>query len=461
MIKSLVIILLNVAIYFRTLKFEPVTDDIHRLRDLKRNGTIKQWSMRAIWAKLYGAGMFENNTRDRCVNPCLHTLASVLIYVIFGMTDVSFIAALLYSVSPTNNQTAVWLNGRRYLVNTILALIISASLPFGLILYPLISLFQINAMPVPLLLIFTDFWWLTPILGLAPFFYNNYMIKKLRSRIHHRMKCSSYFDYSPRKLILVVKTFGYYFFHIIFPQKVFFFSTFQQEFAITKQGNKKAYSIDFEFFKGAVALIITGTAFYLFPQVRYYIFWYLIFILPWLNWITITQMVADRYTAIASIGMYMTLATLLPTEIIAILIGYYIAKNIQVQDMYKDIDNFYLYHIWNVPDSVHGTLFYCRECMKSGLLYHAFVAVKRVLRFHPNNLRCLLNYARILNLLGHTKERDETIAQCWDAAADNLYKEPHEIRLDIQNIIYGNKVHITKEPKCESTPTTPKNKETS
>jgi len=183
----LTIIIVNFILYFKTIFFNIIIDDIRMRAEHEKKNTYNKWNFKCIVDRLYGAGTFKDLRVDHGFTIVLHTLAAILIYLSFGSNIVSFYAALLYSVHPVNNQTAIWLNGRRYIVNVILVLLIWMFKPIGIVAYAVTPLFQIGAISAPLLYLFTDYWYVSVVLMLFPLLCNKYIISKFKSRNNKRI----------------------------------------------------------------------------------------------------------------------------------------------------------------------------------------------------------------------------------------------------------------------------------
>jgi hypothetical protein len=442
MINILIILILNIIIYWRTIRFDIIIDDIQRRRAADERDWYNNWTWYGIINRLYGAGMFKSYKLDHAFTLFLHTLSALCVYLCFGSTPASFLAAIIYSVHPINNQTAVWLNGRRYIVNAILVMLIWALRPYSIILYLITPLFQATAFAAPLLYLVTPYWYFAFLLPCFPFLHNKTIINKIESRTSLSRKQASTMAkneshrFKIQKLVFVVKTFGHYFWHLLIPIEIAFYNTKFQELSITRSGTKKCYRFDKDFLIGLGAIITIITLFAIFPQIRFYLFWYVIFISQWCNFITLTQSLADRYTSVAIIGYVLALSSLLVSHpfLLALLCGYYIAKNFQIQRMYKTIDEFYLYHVYHVPQNVLGILFYVKACLSSGLYYHAYVAVRKCLDHNPNDYRVLITMAKVLKAIGHTKEVNKFLDRAKETVPDFIYMPEDKLYQIIEEI---------------------------
>ncbi len=431
----LIIALINLAVYFRTIFYGLVVDDIHLKGRYRQNGIINKWRPFNVYQKLYGAGMFNSDKLDHALTLTLHTIVCCLIYKTFGANYISFIASILYAIHPVNLQTAVWLNGRRYVVNIILVLLMWLFRPFGFLIYPFTLLFQINAILSPLLLVTTKYWYF--LIFIAYFsliiiqnkkFRDTSIYVRFKDRFSELLQKSEYGKITWKKLIIMVKSYGYFTINLLVPYTINFYVKFLQKFSVTNSGTKKAYSINLDFWKGIAAIIITSLVAYLVPQTRLYIFWYVLFILVWLNFMTSTQICADRYTALASIGLLMTVAYFVSNYpiILGLLTGYYLAQNIRHQKMYKNIDNFYFQSVYENPESVLGTGFYVRQLMANNLHYQALTYTLRGLHYNPKDYRLLINYARILGNIGYIDQQQIVLKQCEEVLDDTIF-QPREV----------------------------------
>lgn len=431
----LFIIVINVTIYWNTLLFDIVIDDIAR----KKKKYPLKFTVTGLMEKFYGAGTFDNLKLDHALSLFLHTLTSVIIYLTFGQNIISFIGSIIYSIHPVNNQTAIWLNGRRYILNVILVLGIWAFRPFGIILYPITPLLQISSALAPLLYLFTNYWILVIILMIFPFVENKYIIQKFMARYTDKLKKSELTAISPKKMILVVKTFGYYFFHIIYPITISFYPDFYQEYGITKTGNRDTFRINKDFWLGISAISLFIMGYVVMPEIRLYLFWFLIFIAPFLNFITVTQLVADRYTSVAIVGLIMAMSTILVKYpiILAIMVGIYLIKNIKSQEMYRSIDDFYLYHLYNIPKAILPIIYYSKACIKGQMYYHAYVALRRGLIYSPNDMRLFLMLAKTLILIGHKGAAMIAIQSAEARLDDNIWMDRKELINDINKVREG------------------------
>ena len=103
--------------YRRASYYGYVIDDVEVATHEK---TGRYW--RDLWYQIRGHAYF-NATREHDITTLFHTLNSCLVYLALGQNNISFIAAMLFAVNPSNNQASVWLSGKVYSVATSLILL--------------------------------------------------------------------------------------------------------------------------------------------------------------------------------------------------------------------------------------------------------------------------------------------------------------------------------------------------
>lgn len=322
--EHLIIILLNFIVYSRTLRYGLVVDDINRHKPL---GIWQKWfveralkkgkiiaELLAYWNSLHGSVCWKLNQKvERLINIFIHTLCCIMVYEAFGRTQVSFWASILFAVHPANNQVAIWLNGKRYGINTLLVLLMWWLKPWGILLYVFTPYWQVNAILSPLLYLTAGYWWtvfaLIP-LGLFCAFYKNLVRGKFMFRIREIPK-SDLKVIHPRKLILFFKTLCYYFVHCLLPIKMSFFHTWLEEYELSPERTRRVYRLDAWFWAGVVlfpSLVFLIYAFWSTP-LSWGLLWWLLFTIQWCHFpITVCQSFADRYCYLPLAGLMYALS---------------------------------------------------------------------------------------------------------------------------------------------------------
>ena len=367
----------------------------------------------------YGGGFIKNKKLDHLCTLCMHTICCVLIYLAFGSNLVSFMAALLYSVNPSNAQTSIWLNGRRYLTTVIIALLVWWLKPISLFLCVFIPYLQFGGVAIPLLYAITPHWWMLIVASPLILLYR----KRLQVWLEGRTNCHSILklkqneivQLKPQKVIVMVKTLGYYFWRGVFPTGIYFYAKFLQNFGVDIHGTKNAYELNWDFYKGIVTLSICSLLAIYVPCTRLGLFWWFLFIIMWSNFITLTMTVADRYMCIANVGLMLVVANLINIigytyGLIAftVLCTLYLTILHKEKGMYSNIDDFYKHHTFNYPDIVIANLHHSKAAMgEIHDLYGAYVYTRRCLRYNPKDIRLNFRMAKILRDMNYKKDARE------------------------------------------------------
>ena len=215
--EMLIIVLINLVFYYRTLSLGYVSDDLPALNVKYKN----RWEriLKCLIAHPTG-----NKQIDHGLSIVAHTLVCLLIYLALGQNHISFIAAVLYSVNPANNQGSIWISGRGYVWCTALTLA-GLFMPY---LSPLTAIgASINPAGFfsPLAYIGSERWYLAGIVILPWIF----KYKKLKKEIKDRRKREAVaFDkkLSLAKIIIAIKIYGFYFIFCLFAFRLTWYHSF-------------------------------------------------------------------------------------------------------------------------------------------------------------------------------------------------------------------------------------------
>jgi hypothetical protein len=150
------------------------------------------------------------------------------------------------------------------------------------------------------------------------------------------------------KIIVAIKTLGYYTKLCIFPKRMGLYHTFEYHYS------DKTEKEDKWFWGGFVVLLLFIIGFWFGNYaVRFAILWYFAYIFIFLNWITIHQFVSERYVYIPVIGICLLMALALQYSpiIFAFVVGLYLMRTWVHLPTYQDEVLYYQSNIWNFPDS--------------------------------------------------------------------------------------------------------------
>lgn len=295
MIYPLLILLVNL-IYLPAIKYEVINDDATEL-------------------KLYP----YNVRRAKVVSIILHLMTAEFIYLAFGSSQVSFIAALLFSVHPLAIQVPVWKAGSAYGVNALIFLLIKAFAPFSAPLYIVGMLSTATTLFTPLLFLFTGHWYIAlmfPLLALISYkkiWKENVEVKKKGNELFSTLTDFKLSKFAFINLVIVVKTFGYYALACLLPMKNGFYNSFLATLGASHKDTKYWYSFNRHFWGGLFAMILMAVVWW-FNKFNFVGMGILLFVLsigPFLNFITVQQFTAPRYAYLPLIGFQIALVSLI------------------------------------------------------------------------------------------------------------------------------------------------------
>ena len=332
-----IIILLNIAVYCRCLFFNLVSDDAATMKHSPYNVRY-----------------------DKIQSILIHTLSCLYIYIGFGASTASFVAALLFSVHPLGVQIPVWKGGQLYGTNSLGILIAIALAPWGAVAF----LFLIPGIPIaifaPLVFLFTKHWYLA-------LFYLPLTIwgfKKIRQVVNDKIKYIRNVEKLTSKrndlgvvqegfnidewkwanLILVVKTFGYYALASLFPFKNGFYNSFLATLGSSTKETNYWYSLNRHFWGGLFAIILMAGIWWVnkFNYIGMGIMLFVLSLIPFMNFISVQQFTASRYAYLALAGFQVALIgivsytpILVQMAIYGSLFTFYLLKLYEVMEQYR------------------------------------------------------------------------------------------------------------------------------
>lgn len=454
----LIIIAFNLIVYFRTLKFTIIVDDIRWYKRID-DGMFKDCTWRNFFPmRLYGGGTFGvkpikvmgsdiQPQLDHLFTTMIHTTICVLMYLALGHNSISFWGAMLYACNPINNQTSIWLNGRRYAINIILVLlmILMGQMKYGWmawpVLYVMTAAFHATAVLSPILTCHNP--WIA-LMVLQVFL----LLKGQALRHKYQSYCDSNQNdemkkFGLNKLIVVVKAYGIYFFRM-FASEVTMINYPELFFwGVTKEGNDDAYRLNSCFYKGCLSLAITTCACILLPgNFKLYAIYGALATLQWSSIFPSSQTLADRYVSMPNVFMMVILSYLIhlcfPHFYIPILIaimGIYCGRLKVTMLMYKDLWNCYDYQIFFCPWITMPRANYITYLINSNDYLKAWQMTRDGLKYLPNDFSLLTRAAICAKAIGGRHQSKEYIDKAEKHFYINQEKDQQEwIRIFRKNL---------------------------
>lgn len=399
------IIALNLIVYFKTLRYKYVSDDIATATQPR---VIKNY-WHGLWMQFRGFKYF-NARQAHLISMALHIINCILIYILFGRNNISFLTAILFSVNPINNQVAVWLSGSNYSVSTILTLLMFILPYLAPLFYFTTNCFIIAPILAPLVFIKTPYWWLIFMIPFYAFMVYKLKVKKffkIRFQQQSNLELSSLHI---RKLIPFIKSYGYYFRLCIWPYKFGLYHQFLYYFGVNERGNKEAYTLNGNFWVGLILFSFAIVSFFIIDSPWVFgLVWFTVNIAMWCNYITASQAVSERYIYLPGIGLMFSLSYLLlsipyiaiKSVLITTLLVYYLTRLYYYIPAYSHEFWFNEYNLMEFKGHHYVWInrgvrrFYARDL--TGALAN-FITAKE---FCPDSLKINYNIAIIYMLLGN------------------------------------------------------------
>lgn len=471
MIESLIIVCLNVLLYHKTILFDIVMDDFQWYQRRKTEKWDKPWQIRfggnlfnylhdisycfaqyfyggatfgAYWEKSFGKLKINAIQFDHCFTIFLHSSICVLMYLALGHNQISFWASILFAVNPINNQTSIWLNGRRYSLNIILVLLMVSYPLLSPIFYATTGPLQVTAIFSPILLSGKSLWYLLLIpIALAVGY------RKIMEKIGIRAGAMTHGDlktFKPTRLIVIVKTFGFLFFKMLIPQVCAMQYLDRIKWGLTEEGSKEAYAFNKDFYLGIIALLgWFGLVLFVPVNLRPMAIFMGIAILQWSAVLPITQILSDRYCSLPNVfvmffvSYFAHFSGIFYIPIMVLLGAYYYVCLSVVIPMYRNLTDWYAYHFKHF----HGLSWYrhnlITDLMNEGKHEMAHNQTLEGLMQDKKDYRLLIWGCTMMMLKGDCKNAETFLQEAeknfYINKEDDSIKEIAHLREQVQKLI--------------------------
>ena len=424
-----IIFVINVLLYHRTLRYSYVSDDIpifHHPPKFKN-----KWHKIFLWI----TGSYKwSPKKDHIANLLIHAAVSIMIYLAFGATNVSFLAGILFAINPANNQGSMWISGRGYTL-PLLCLLSAMCVPH-IVAIPLLyccTWYTVGFL-IPLVLLGSSHWVLIIIMPIIWWLHSKKFVGavKIKTKMEtvpedHRMHIG--------KLVMAIKTVGFYLSLCFFPAKITFYHSFLQSCAGNTIMRKRAYTVKDIFFWVGLASIVGWGAYIYFNgwnMVSYGMMWYFVTIAPFSNLKRVQQEITERYAYIPCVGVMLALATLIVSYpiLIAIFITGYAVKLTHIMRMY--VDDYWLVEsaVYEDPGAWYAWHTRGHKRWSNGSHKEALTMWVMAKLISPKEFKVLFNIACVLKLLKkyqeskqYLKEAEENIIEGQEELAKNVFKE--------------------------------------
>lgn len=308
----LIIIAVCLVYYLRTYRYKCVIDDIDTEKRSKEKPMSRGW--RWWWAHFYG-DYIEAPRVSHLTSTLVHTVNSCLVYFAASGGAVGLVAGLFFALHPANSQGSVWISGKHYAIATTLALFaLICPLYLAPVFYLLGLVVGVNILMLPIVFLAKGHIW-TALAMMAMHIVITKRKKSVQATIAGRYGSTNerLRSITPKKLIVVVKTFSYYVAYSLLPVKIGMYHTFGYSYGITKQDSDDVEKLDAHFWLGCLLTVLYVTLWWMHrgDMAGFGLMWYAVNIGMWCNFLTLQQFLADRYCYLANAGMCIAVASLL------------------------------------------------------------------------------------------------------------------------------------------------------
>jgi len=200
------------------------------------------------------------------------------------------------------------------------------------------------------------------------------------------------------------------------------------EWGVTDRGNKDAYSLNWDFYKGVIALVSTAMI-VMIGDLRLYGLFILLSTIQWCAVVCAFQQLADRYISLTNVFMMFVVAYLLHTTpygawFCALLFVYYVTQLNVTMRMYRTIEDFFEYQMFFEPTLARNRLIYADSYLQAQDVTRAWLIVERGIFYEPNDFELLFMAARCSASVGMIDKAEHFIQR----AEKNFYIGQEELQ---------------------------------
>jgi hypothetical protein len=436
------IIIVNLVLYFRTLRYKFVSDDLAVFMQppefknrwhkywLRFIGALKIKNKSFYFMKIRGkfkCVITETEEIEHLLALLLHTAICVMIYLAFGSSPISFVAALLYATNPVNNQGTIWPGGRGYAL-PILCILLALTWDWASPALIFSGWFTIGFL-APLCLLGSIKWYLVGVWVLGCIINARKFIKAVKSKAGVESFVEDRLSFHPRKFVLAIKTFGFYFTLCIIPFRITFYHNFLQSAAGSLK--HKAYTIwDKYFWIGLATLtaMIVLWVFHPWTILSWACLAWCITVAPFCNFVRANQEIAERFVALPNVFLMFALAQVIvisPVIITAFLI-FYITRTYYTLQTYKD--EYFITEMAIMEDPHAWWAWHCRAMKRWNTQSYKEALILWVMAkmISPKEFKLLINISTCLRLLKNQAEADKYLKEAEDNMVAGQEKEAKE-----------------------------------
>ncbi len=227
----------------------------------------------------------------------------------------------------------------------------------------------------------------------------------------------------PEKVIVVIKTLGYFVYNTIVPQRAFMYSGFMQQLGSTTYGTRRALKKDKMFWFGFVCLLSLPLLVWNEPT-RFGAFWFVLFFIPYSNIIILHQFNNVRYALLPAIGIYYMMAAVLPWQGLLVFTALNVTKLIVSMEQFMCDEFMYRYHFDHRPKTIAPYLIMGKHYVSQGQHSPAIEVLREGLKHHPRHWGMMLILSACgTSDQGHILKRLEVEMPCQTFATQEKLRQ--------------------------------------
>jgi len=429
----LVIVVVCLAVYFRSLNYQPVVDDVsNRVKHNQPEAEDQHSLIVKVRRALDGNYPVRSIQLDRAITIVIHIIVCCLMCAAFG----TLVPSLLFAVNISNNQVTLWLNGKRYGINTIVCLLAYIS-PWFIPLWFITPYFQASAISFPLLLAFKYNFWLLSAIPLGLLLGRKFLINWGKSRIKSN-NFPFFTDWNNGKICLIAKTFTFYLIRGLIPFIPSMYINYLRNYGLLNEDTDRAFKFDLAAAFGFLLIVTIPILFVVNPTFFLGLMWWLVTIAVFSNYITVTMIFAERYMYLPNVGLMLFLTNLLSLidpQLWLLVFGLYVGRLISYMPMYRDLDTFFEHHLYTDPTNDTGWVGAINIAVAKKDSATGLQLTNRALNAGAMSPRIWINRAALIAAYGDKKMAfeclDEADLRCTDGYRDIMLPKINQLRKEI------------------------------
>lgn len=381
------IILLVIVLYWRTMDYYYLIDDI-----------VRRWGFLLEIPETSPPPQFFSVKPPKAKHLFLtltHAANVSVIYFLWGP-----VPAALFAFHPLAVSCTAWVTGGYYqctLFLTLTAYFFLVKIPglwgavIGMTFFTAALGSTINCLTVPFLFLFFP-----PLTGLSLFFPLFMYLTGRRFQIGFRKRNIGKGDkITWKKLVVVPKVLAYYIKDTVWPAKLAFFREYGFEYGKTASVKDDLESVNREFWESLA--VIAGFCVFGLLTSPFGLCWYLFALMPFTQWKVLGQFVAERYTHLPLLGWALMLGAALSSAwaipVLCVILAFYVWRSHQYIPAFQNIETLYENGVKQFPRCISNYVNLAERKLHTGKMFEAYELLKKGLQLDPKSFLCHANMA--------------------------------------------------------------------